>query len=89
MLQVNYYSCLPEVHIEFGVHSLVVEKIIANLYKTNDKEKPGEEWWLITNIIVFIDGNGNNYVAKDVEEANGDEMEDHLVTDHETLNTGP
>ena len=40
--------------------------------------------------IVFIDGNGDNndYVAIDVDEAHG-EMEDHLVTDKETLNTGP
>ena len=40
--------------------------------------------------IVFIDGNiANNYVAKDVEEARSEMMEDHLVTDNETLNTGP
>ena len=39
---------------------------------------------------MFIDGNiANNYVAKDVEEAHGEMMEDHLVTDQETLNTGP
>ena len=39
---------------------------------------------------MFIDGNANNYVARDVEEANdGDEMVDHQVTDEEALNTGP
>ena len=32
----------------------------------------------------------NNYVARDVEEAHGDDDgRDHLVTDKETLNTGP
>ena len=42
---------------------------------------------------MFIDVKANNYVAKDVEEAHGDEMEEHLVTDwprdteHRTLNT--
>ena len=31
----------------------------------------------------------NNYVARDVEAHDGDEMVDHLVTDDETLNIGP
>ena len=43
MLQVNYCACLPETHIEFGVHFLIVEKTIANLYQTTDKEKAGED----------------------------------------------
>ena len=39
---------------------------------------------------MFIDGlMANNYVARDVEAHDGDEMVDHLVTDNETLNTGP
>ena len=39
---------------------------------------------------MFIDGlMANNYVARDVVEAHGGEMEEHQVTDDETLNTGP
>ena len=40
---------------------------------------------------MVIDGNSdsNDYVAKDIEEAHGDEMEDHPVTDDKTLNTIP